>query len=393
MSRIIIILIATIGVIITAQGQKIIYPEDIKTGAEKTELYYPLIKDKRTAVVSNHTSMVGEMHLVDTLVSMEFKVVKVFSPEHGFRGTAGAGDTIDSETDIKTGLQVISLYGTHKKPTAEDLAGVDVVLFDIQDVGIRVYTYISTMTYIMEACAENDIPVIILDRPNPNGHYIDGPLLDTSFRSFVGLHPVPLVHGMTIGEYARMVNGEGWLGDAIKCDLEVIPVENYAHKMLYQLPVKPSPNLPNMNAVYLYPSLVLFEGTMVSIGRGTDHPFEVIGHPDFLIGSFVFTPESKPSAQSPKHEGKHCYGTGLINLTGHAGIPDSICLHWLLGYYDFFKDRDDFFISYFNTLAGSNQLKTLIINGKSEAEIKASWQEGLGKFEKIREKYLLYEDF
>ncbi len=371
----------------------IIHPEDIKTGAERTEMYFPLLNNKNIAIVANHTSLIGDTHLADTLLSSGFNLIKVFSPEHGFREIADAGKTIENNIDIKTGLPVISLYGSKKKPSNEDLKNIDIVLFDIQDVGVRVYTYISTMTYVMEACAENNISLIIPDRPNPNGHYVDGPVLDTSYRSFVGLHPIPLVHGMTIGEYAKMINGEGWLKNELHCDLTIIPVANYDHNKLYQLPVKPSPNLPTINSVYLYPSLVLFEGTIISVGRGTDYPFEVIGHPEFMTGSYVFTPESKAGAIHPKYENKHCYGISLINHTKNTGPPNSLDLHYLLNMHDYFKDNNNFFNHYFDKLAGSDKLRYQIINGKSIKEITNSWQEDLNSFKEVRIKYLLYPDF
>lgn len=385
------------GQCITSQEK--IYPKDIETGAQQTSRYYPLIKDKNVAVVSNHTSMIGEMHLVDKLLDDNINLVKVFSPEHGFRGKAGAGEKIESNTDPLTGLPVVSLYGSNRKPKTEDLRDIDVVLFDIQDVGARVYTYISTMTYVMEACADEGIAVIVLDRPNPNGHYVDGPVLDKQYSSFVGLHPVPLVHGMTIGEYAQMVNNEGWLNSRNKCDLTIIPVKGYDHKKLYQLPEKPSPNLPNMNSVYLYPSLVLFEGTIISIGRGTDHPFETIGHPDYYLGSFAFTPESRGEAKNPKHKGTLCTGISLINYTKRKP-PHSLNLNWLTDMYSYFSELwvdsetdQEFFNAFFNKLAGNSRLKSQIQSGKSAEEIRLSWQEKLREFKKIRAKYLLYPDF
>lgn len=396
--RISLFLFISFFLMISCQAQKHsfekIHPEDIKTGAERTEDYLLLLQGKNVGIVGNHTSMIGDVHLVDSLINRNVNVVRVFSPEHGFRGNREAGASIKNGLDTRTGLPVISLYGRHKKPTREDLQDIDIMLFDIQDVGTRFYTYISTMTYVMEACAENNIPVIVLDRPNPNGHYVDGPVLDTAFSSFVGMHPVPVVHGMTIGEYAKMVNGEGWLKDGVQCDLSVIPVENYDHGKLYQLPVKPSPNLPVMNAVYLYPSLCFFEGTLVSIGRGTDFPFEVYGHPEFKIGSFIFTPRRIPGVSlKPKHKDQECFGASLQNYTNTAGIPNTINLHWLIGMYDFFKDKEEFFIPYFDKLAGNDLLRKQIVDGLSEAEINKSWQDDLEKFKTIRKKYLIYPDF
>ena len=368
--------------------------QGIMVGADQTELYFPLLKGKRIAVVANHTSLIQGAHLVDSLVSADFEVDKIFSPEHGFRGKADAGQLIDDKIDLVTGLPVISLYGKHKKPTTEDLQDIDLVVFDIQDVGARFYTYISTMTYVMEACAENEIPVIVLDRPNPNGFYVDGPVLEKEFKSFVGMHPVPIVHGMTVGEYAKMVNGEQWLKDSIKCELKVIQVKNYNHSDFYELPVKPSPNLPNKFAVYLYPSLCLFEGTVVSIGRGTDYPFQVTGHPDYLLGSYIFVPRSIPGvATNPKHEGVYCNGQNLIGYAREMkNNPAQLNLTWLISYYDAMKDKTDFFTKYFTLLAGTEQLQKQIEDGWDEKQIRESWQPGLEEFKHIREKYLLYPE-
>jgi uncharacterized protein YbbC (DUF1343 family) len=367
----------------------------IMVGAEQTELYFPLLKDKQIAVVANHTSLIVNDHLVDSLVRAKLAVVKIFSPEHGFRGKADAGQLIDNKIDLVTGLPIISLYGSHKKPTTEDLQDVELVVFDIQDVGARFYTYISTMTYVMEACAENNIPVIILDRPNPNGFYVDGPVMDTAFKSFVGMHPVPIVHGMTVGEYAKMVNGQFWMKDSIQCDLTVIPVADYTHNDFYVLPEQPSPNLPNKYAVYLYPSLCLFEGTDVSIGRGTDYPFQVIGHPDFLLGSYIFVPRSIPGvATHPKHEGVYCNGQNLIGYAQEMeNNPAQLNLTWLLGYHDALNGEVEFFTDYFTLLAGTNQLQQQIEDGWTEEQIRASWQADLDDFKDIRKKYLLYPDF
>jgi len=367
----------------------------IIVGAEQTGLYFPLLKDKQIAVVANHTSLIGDAHLVDSLVSAKMAVAKIFSPEHGFRGKADAGQLIDNKIDLVTGLPIISLYGSHKKPTSEDMQDIDLVIFDIQDVGARFYTYISTMTYVMEACAENDIPIIVLDRPNPNGFYVDGPLLDTAFKSFVGMHAVPIVHGMTVGEYAQMVNGEFWMKDSIQCDLTVIPVANYTHSDFYELPKKPSPNLPNKYAVYLYPSLCLFEGTDVSIGRGTEYPFQVIGHPKFLLGSYIFVPRSIPGiATHPKHEGVYCNGQNLIAYAQEMqNNPAQLNLTWLLAYYNALKDKTEFFTDYFTLLVGTDLLQQQIEEGWDEAQIRESWQSGLSEFMKIRKQYLLYPDF
>ncbi len=367
----------------------------IIVAAEQTDEYVGLLKGKNVAVVANQTSRIGEAHLVDSLLKAGIKVVKVFSPEHGFRGNEDAGKLVDDKIDLVTGLPIISLYGKSKKPHPEDLEEVDFVVFDIQDVGARFYTYISTMTYMMEACAEKSIPLMILDRPNPNGFYMDGPVMEKEFSSFVGLHPVPIVHGMTVGEYARMVNGELWLKDSLQCTLTVIPVKNYTHSSWYELPVKPSPNLPNKYAVYLYPSVCLFEGTVVSVGRGTDYPFQVIGHPQFAAGSYMFVPRAVPGADiNPKYEGEHCYGTNLMNFAREMkNNPRELHLSWLIGYYEALGGSGDFFTNYFEKLAGTASLRKQIEAGMTEEQIRQSWQPGLDKFKKIRKKYLLYEDF
>lgn len=363
-------------------------------GAEQIPEYLPLLKGKRVGLVANQTTTIGSIHLADTLLSLGVQLLKVFGPEHGFRGAAADGEHVEDDHDLKTGLPIISLYGSNRKPSAESLAGIDIMIFDIQDVGARFYTYISTMSYVMEACAEQQIPVIVLDRPNPHGDYVDGPVLDTAFSSFVGLHQIPVVHGMTIGEYARMVNGEGWLNDSITCDLTVIPMKNYTHQTQYELPIAPSPNLPNQNAILLYPSLCFFEGTIMSIGRGTDFPFQVVGHPDYAIGSFVFMPEDRPGvALNPKHKGEICYGQ---NLTGFVDYlkqnPKRLYLSGLIDMYNYFKGKEDFFTSYFEKLAGTDQLRMQIESGKSESEIRESWQDGISKFKLIRSKYLLYSE-
>ncbi|MCX6233552.1 MAG: DUF1343 domain-containing protein [Bacteroidetes bacterium] len=366
----------------------------IITGAERTDIYFPWLTGKKIAVVANQTSLINQTHLVDSLLGAGLDVVKVFSPEHGFRGMEDAGEPIQDQVDKTTGVPVISLYGDHYKPTKEDLAGIDIILFDIQDVGVRFYTYISTLTYVMEACAEQGIPIIVLDRPNPNGDYVDGPVLEKKYASIVGLYPVPIVYGMTIGEYAGMVNGEGWLKDGIKADLRVVPLKGYDHSCRYDLPVRPSPNLPNADAVCLYPSLALFEGTVVSVGRGTDYPFQVLGHPHFVIGSYAFKPESRPGARHPPYEGVYCLGGSL------TGFAKEVCqkerrlhLSWLIYYYEFLKDLPSFFNDYFDKLAGNSSLREQIIAGKSEEDIKATWQQGLDAFKVVRKKYLLYPDF
>jgi uncharacterized protein YbbC (DUF1343 family) len=363
----------------------------ILVGAGRTDQYIPLIRGKRVAVVTNQTGMIGRTHLVDSLLAIGMDVVKVFAPEHGFRGEADAGEHVADELDKRTGLPVISLYGANKKPRPAQLADVDVVLFDIQDVGVRFFTYISTLHYVMEAAAEQHKKVIVLDRPNPNGFYVDGPVLDSAFASFVGMDPVPLVHGMTMGEYARMINGEGWLKNDVKCDLTVIPCLGYDHSRYYELPIKPSPNLPNMAAVYLYPALGLFEGTVVSVGRGTDLPFQCIGYPGCKLGTYVFTPHEMPGAKDPPYKDKTCTGMDLSSFGEiYSRLDPRLNLDWLIGMYAASKDKTHFFTSFFDTLAGSTMLRKAIIVGESEDDIRRSWEPGLEKFEAMRKPYLLY---
>jgi uncharacterized protein YbbC (DUF1343 family) len=366
----------------------------IRPAADNLLLYLPELQGKKVAVVANQTSLVGKTYLVDTLISCGVDVVKIFGPEHGFRGEAADGALIEDAIDSKTGVPVVSLYGDHRKPTSADLVGLDLILFDIQDVGCRFFTYISTMSNVMEACAEKDIPMIILDRPNPNGYYVDGPILEPKYASFVGLHPVPIVYGMTIGEYALMANGEKWLKNGIHCNLTVIPCSGYTHSSRYQLPVKPSPNLPAMESVYLYPSLCLFEGTSVSIGRGTEKPFTMIGHPLFHEGSFMFTPKAIPGvSDNPPFKGKVCYGqnleTAAIALREHGHIE----LGWLKGMYKYLRGRSEFFTPYFDKLAGTASLRKQIEAGMSPKAIRKSWQKGIREFMPVRAKYLLYPDF
>ena len=351
--------------------------------------YLPLIEGKRVGVVGNQTSIIGETHLVDTLLSLGVDVRKIYTPEHGFRGTADAGAKVNSGKDEKTGIPIVSLYGKNKKPTPEMLQGIDVILFDLQDVGVRFYTYISTMTYVMEAAAENDIPVIVLDRPNPNGFYVDGPVLKSENSSFVGMHQVPVVYGMTIGEYAKMVNGEGWLKNGVTCDLTVIPIKKYNRKAIYELPVKPSPNLPNWESVYLYPTLCFFEGSIVSIGRGTDTPFQVYGHPA-MRGSYTFTPQSTSGASKPLLEGQRCRGENLIDYAhDYAYNANQLHLEWIIEAYQQLKDKG-FFKDYFRLLSGDKQLQRDIESGKSADDIRASWKDDLEAFKAVRAKYLLY---
>lgn len=369
-------------------------PVDLLTGADQSGAYLPLLHGKNVGVLANQTSMKGDLHIVDFLIQSKVSLKRVFSPEHGFRGKASAGEKVNSALDEKTGLPIVSLYGKNKKPTAEQLKGLDVVIFDIQDVGARFYTYISTMTYVMEACAENHVTLLILDRPNPNGYYVDGPVLKKGFESFVGLHPVPIVHGMTVAEYAQMVNGEAWLKNGIKCKLQIVKCKNYDHKTTYDLPVKPSPNLPNGYAIDLYPSLCLFEGTNVSVGRGTDFPFQQIGAPYFPKGTTTFTPKSNEGAKNPKYQGQLCNGFILQDFAQYYvhGLGE-IYLFWLVEAYKQAPNKDKFFTSFFNTLAGTDELKKQIKAGMSAMEIRESWRDDVNKFKNIRQKYLLYPDF
>lgn len=367
---------------------------DLKVGAEDTPSYLPLIKGKSVAVVANQSSNIKKTHLVDSLLSLGIKVKKVFCPEHGFRGLVDAGKDVGDEKDAKTGLRIITLYGKNKKPLPQDLTGIDVVIFDIQDVGVRFYTYLSTLHYVMEACAENKKSLIVLDRPNPHGYYIDGPVLEPAFQSFLGMHPVPLVYGMTIGEYAQMINGEGWLKDKVKCDLKVIPIIGYTHQDLYELPIRPSPNLPNMTAVYLYPTLGLFEGTLVAVGRGTDLPFQVIGHPTLQNANYTFTPQATAISKEPKYKGQECHGYNLVDFgSQYMKNLKKLYLFWLIGTYQSTPDKAHFFDENFNFHAGNATLQQQIKDGKKEEEIRQSWQPGLNAFKPIRKKYLLYPDF
>ncbi len=375
--------------LITARAQEIL------PGARLMSNYLPLVQGKRVAVVANHTTLVSSKHLVDTLLSAGVAVKKIFSPEHGFRGDIEAGELIGNYTDKVTGLPVISLYGGSKKPKPADLSDVDVLIFDLQDVGVRFYTYISTMHYVMEACAENNKPLIILDRPNPNGFYVDGPVLDTAYRSFVGMHPVPLVHGMTIGEFAQMINGEGWLKGKIQCNLTVIPCKGYTHSMTTALPVRPSPNLPNHLSILLYPSLGLFEGTVVSVGRGTDYPFQVFGFPNFPDKGFRYIPVEKRGASlNPPYKGKPVYGIDLRDYSVNYFLDRrEIILDWLIYSYNNYPEKDKFFNNFFNLLAGTSVLRQQIENGLTPSEIRATWQPALEQFKLLRKKYLLYPDF
>lgn len=364
----------------------------IVCGAEQIDLLLPLLKEKRIALLVNQTAVVNQTHLVDTLLTQGINIKRIFAPEHGFRGGADAGEHIADGMDKTTGISVVSLYGNKKKPSSDDLKDVDVVLFDIQDVGVRFYTFISSLQYLMEACAENKKPLIVLDRPNPNGWYVDGPVLKKEFQSFVGLAPIPVVHGLTVGEYAQMVNGERWLPNGMQCSLTVIKCLNYDHTKRYSLPVKPSPNLPNDVAIYLYPSICFFEGTDVSVARGTDFPFQAIGSPNSMLKNFSFTPQSKPGAKSPPHLGKVCYGLDLRNTTTQEPGIQLIFLIKMLASY---KDKTAFFLpnNFFDKLAGNDELRKQLLAGMSEEQIKTTWQKDLEAYKQIRKKYLLYPDF
>lgn len=372
----------------------------IITGADQTEAYLSYLQNKKIGMVVNPTSIIGSKLSVDSLKSLGINIVKIFGPEHGFRGNASAGAKVASGVDEKTGIPVISLYGKNYKPAKEDLAGLDLMIFDIQDVGARFYTYISTLHYVMEACAENNLELMILDRPNPNGFSVDGPVLEKEFKSFIGMHPVPITHGMTIGEYAQMINGEGWLPGGIQCRLKIIKVKNYTHRTPYTLPVKPSPNLNTQQSILLYPSLCLFEGTIISQGRGTYFPFQVLGSPA-LEGKykFSFTPVSIPGmSETPLHQNKKCYGLDLRKYNTKKFRKDGrINLQWLMELYQAYPNKEKFFdhkqstqINNFDKLAGTAALRQQIIKGKSEEEIRFSWEPALSQYKIMRKKYLLY---
>lgn len=359
-------------------------------GIEQTATYLPLLADKNIALVTNQTGIFTntptQTHLVDSLFQLGIQLKKIFAPEHGFRGSADAGEHVKNGTDIRTGLPIVSLYGSHKKPTNKQLNEIDLIVFDIQDVGARFYTYISTMHYVMEAAAENKIPILILDRPNPNGHFVDGPVLEPDCQSFVGMHPVPIVHGMTIGEYAKMIVGEQWLNTEKPSELIVIPLQHYTHQMSYSLPVKPSPNLPNDQSVNLYPSLCLLEPTPISIGRGTLFPFQVYGIPDWNT-PFSFVPQSVAGATHPKFKNQKCYGKDLRE----AEFLSKIRLEWLIDAYQRYPEKESFFSSGFDRIAGTKQLQEQIKNGMSALEIRASWQPKLEAYKTIRKNYLMYD--
>lgn len=372
----------------------------IVPGAERMDQYLPLLVDKKVAVFGNHTSIAGNSNLVDTLVKRGVNITVIFGPEHGFRGTADAGEKIDNVTDPATGIPVISLYGKKRKPSADDLKNADVMLFDVQDVGVRFYTYISSLEEYMESAVENNKPLIVLDRPNPNGFYIDGPVLEPKFKSFIGMQPVPIVYGMTIGEYAKMLAGENWLSPEVKTstiNLTVISCGNYTHKSKYVLPVKPSPNLPEIQSIYLYPSTCFFEGTVLSEGRGTDHAFQLFGHPSLPKNLASFTPVSKEGAKNPKLLDQRCFGWDLRGTPEEVlkKINNQVQLKWLIEAYRLFPQKDSFFLknNFINLLAGNDILAKQIKEGKSETEIRTSWEPALREFKRIRKKYLLYEDF
>lgn len=388
-------MLKTIGfvfIILFSLSCKAQQPKELKTGAEQPEKYVHLIQNKKVGLVVNHTSLVGEIHLIDFLREQNIDVVKIFAPEHGFRGDASAGEKIEDGVDSKTGIPVVSLYGDTRKPLPGHLADLDILVFDIQDVGCRFYTYISTLHLVMEACAENNKTLVVFDRPNPNGDYVAGPVLKPGFESFVGMHPIALVHGCTVGELAQMINGEKWLETERMCELSVVPVANYAHNMAYSLPVAPSPNLPNDLAVRLYPSLCFFEATSVSVGRGTDFPFQVLGGRKPELGEFSFTPRSIPNAAvNPLNLGKICYGVDLRQLDE---VPP-FTLKFFLDFYTKYDNEKEFLTRerWLNLLAGTDKLIVQIRQGLSEEEIVKSWQPELDEYKRMRKKYLLYPDF
>lgn len=369
----------------------------VKNGADRLEELFPLLENKRISLVVNQTSLVQNVHLLDTLYNKGMHITQVFAPEHGFRGDADAGEFIKNGKDYRTQVPIISLYGKNKKPQPAQLQQTDIVIFDIQDVGARFYTYISTMFYVMQACAENNKELIILDRPNPCD-YIDGPVLDMKYKSFVGMLPIPVLHGCTIGELAQMINGEGWLGNNLQCPLKVITIEDWKHGQPYSLPVKPSPNLPNDQAIALYPSLCPFEGTSVSVGRGTDFPFQIIGSPTTKNLKFHFMPHSmKGSDKHPLHQDTYCYG---LNLSSEKNIPKGFSLQYVIQFYNYFQNitkhaEKEFFTRphWFDLLMGTNQVRLDILKNKTEEQIRSAWQKKLNQYKEIRKKYLLYEDY
>lgn len=364
----------------------------VSIGAQQFDVYLPKLKNKRVGVVTNVTGLVGKTSIVDTLLKLKVNIKKIFGPEHGFRSDADAGQKVKNNKDPKTGIPVISLYGSNKKPTKEQLKDLDVLIYDIQDVGVRFYTYISTMTYVMEACAENGKELLVMDRPNPNGFYMDGPVMRDEYKSFLGMHNVPLVYGMTCGEFAKMINGEGWLKNKVNCNLTVVTLKNYDRKASYVLPVNPSPNIPNSTAVLLYPSLGLFEGTPASLGRGTNFPFQVVGHPKYPDTSFSFTPRASKISQEPKYVNQRCFGLDLRKDPYLKAHPKKLNLSWLILVYKNLN-QENFFELNFNYHSGNKELQAQIKQGLSEEDIRKSWQADLNSFNTIRKKYLLYPDF
>lgn len=365
----------------------------VQVGAEQTSEYFPILKHKRIAIFSNHTGMIGKKHLLDVLIENKMDVVAIFSPEHGFRGNADAGEHVASSVDSKTGVPILSLYdGKDGKPSEKSMRKFDILIVDIQDVGLRFYTYYISMCKLMDACAEYNRKVLVLDRPNPNGHYVDGPILDMKYKSGVGWLPIPVVHGMTLGELAQMVNGERWLPGSRVCDLTVIPCKNYTHHTMYELPIAPSPNLPNMKSIYLYPSICYFEATPVSLGRGTDKPFQVYGHPNMLGYDFSFTPRSVKGAKYPPQLDKKCYGVDLTGLSNKEIWEKGIDLSYVIDAYRNLNLDDHFFRSFFELLIGTDSVRKMIKAGKSAEEIKASWKDDVEKFKIQRKPYLLYEE-
>lgn len=364
----------------------------IETGAEQTDRYLPLLEGRRVGIMTNHTGTVGRTHLVDTLRSLGVDIRVVFAPEHGFRGQADAGESVASYRDRKTGIDVVSVYGSTKRPPDSVMQRLDVLLFDIQDVGLRYYTYLSSMHYLMEACAANGKRLIVLDRPNPNGFYVDGPVLEAKHRSFVGMHPIPVVHGMTLGELARMIDGEGWLRDGLRCKLTVIPCRGYTHRSRYRLPTAPSPNLPNMRSVYLYPSLCFFEGTPVSLGRGTDFPFQAYGHPE-LQGDFSFTPRSNVGAKNPPLKDRLCHGVDLRTAPSDERIWErGVDLGYVIDCYRQLNLGEKFFTPMFDRLTGTDYVRQMILQGAGADRIKARWADDVERFKQTRKPYLLYEE-
>lgn len=358
----------------------------VQTGADQIGTFHKSLIGKRVALVVNHTSLIGKTHLADSLKSLGVNIVKIFGPEHGFRGNAADGEHVNDSVDVKTGIALVSLYGKNRKPTPQQLDNVDVVIFDIQDVGTRFYTYISTMHYVMEACAESGKKVMILDRPNPND-FVDGPMNEKPFQSFVAMHPIPIAHGLTVGELALMINGESWLTNKLKCEVEIVKLKNWKHGQTYELPVGPSPNLPNNQAIRLYPSICLFEGTVISVARGTAFPFQAIGNPELKGFTFTFTPVTiKGVAVKPPHENKLCYGIDLRSETP----PRKISLSYLIAMYQAYPDKEKFFNSYFDVLAATPKLKQQILQGMTEDQIRESWKSDLDTYKMLRKKYLLY---